>query len=353
MSDGVLITGGTGFLGMELVARLLSDDEGPDVFLLVRDRSRVDVMLASLYEEVPASAARLRPVTGDLTADGLGLSARDRTRLRGAVGRVVHCAASIRFDLPLAEARDINVMGTHRVLGLAGTLPGLERLVHVSTAYVAGRSGGVFAETDLDRGQPFRNTYEQTKWEAEALVASSGLPAAVVRPSIVVGESGSGWTPAFNVLYWPLQAFARGLVDVLPADPEGIVDVVGADHVTDVLHAAAFAPGASGTYAAVAGHAAPSVGELLDLAARLLDRPPPRIEAPHHDHDEHPSGVFAPYFDVACRFDDARTRGDLGLAAAPVQDLFRTIVAYARDTRWGRRGLSREAAARRALARAA
>ena len=39
----------------------------------------------------------------------------------------------------------------------------------------------------------------------------------VVRPSIVVGESDSGWTPAFKVIYWPLRAFARGLLAEVPA----------------------------------------------------------------------------------------------------------------------------------------
>ena len=52
------------------------------------------------------------------------------------------------------------------------------------------------------------------------------MEVAIARPSIVVGESGTGWTPAFNVLYWPLRAFARGLFDTIPARPDGRVDVV-------------------------------------------------------------------------------------------------------------------------------
>ena len=44
------------------------------------------------------------------------------------------------------------------------------------------------------------------------------MEVAIARPSIVMGESDTGWTPAFNVLYWPLRAFARGLFDQVPGE---------------------------------------------------------------------------------------------------------------------------------------
>ena len=79
-----------------------------------------------------------------------------------------------------------------RSLELARKAPALERFVHVSTAYVGGTHTGRFDEDDLDVGQGFRNTYEQSKFEAEQVVRASGLPVRVVRPSIVVGESTYG-----------------------------------------------------------------------------------------------------------------------------------------------------------------
>ena len=97
--------------------------------------------------------------------------------------------------------------------------------MHVSTAYVAGTYSGTFTEDML--GNEFRNTYEQTKCEAERVVGEvADMEVAIARPSIVMGESDTGWTPAFNVLYWPLRAFARGLFEQVPALPEGRVDVV-------------------------------------------------------------------------------------------------------------------------------
>jgi long-chain acyl-CoA synthetase len=356
MSDTILLTGGTGFLGMSLIARLLENDAGPDIVLLVRapDRAgageRVTELLARLYDEPPAAAARLRAVPADLVAPGLGLSAADRRDVIACVDRVVHCAASISFTLPLDEARAINVGGTGGVIALARELPALGRLVHVSTAYVAGRSAGRFRETDLDAGQAFRNTYEQTKAEAELLLAAAtDLPSVVVRPSIVVGESDSGWTSAFNVVYWPLQAFARGLLDEVPADPRGLVDLVPVDHVTDVVEHATFAPGTSGTLHAVSGDRALRVGELVDQASELFGRPGPRLVAPSADSDM-PGAAFAPYFDVQTTFDDRRARAAGLDPAAPPAQVLPAILRYAQATRWGRRPLTRQAVREQSLA---
>jgi nucleoside-diphosphate-sugar epimerase len=289
---------------------------------------------------------RLSAVRADLTAPGMGIAAADRRRLAADVDRVIHCAASIAFTLPLAEARAINVAGTRRVLELARELPQLERLVHVSTAYVAGRTPGLFRETDVGGGG-FRNTYERTKMEAEhALALADDLPSLVVRPSIVVGESDSGWTSAFNVLYWPLQAFARGLLDSVPADPAGVVDMVPVDYVAEIIERAAFTPGLGGRFHAVAGERAVSVAELIELVCGELGRRAPDLTPPGSLSDDHPAAVFAPYFDVDTRFDDRRAAllaGASGPAPEPASYL-PALLEYGAKARWGKRPLTREAA---------
>ena len=361
MTGAILLTGGTGFLGMELLARMLDAGDGPDVYLAVRARDEVDAearlgaVLERLYESPPASAARVHAVPADLTQPQLGISAAHRALLAASVERVIHCAASISFTLPLEEAREINVRGTRRVLDLARGLPLLERFVHLSTAYVSGRLPGVFRETDPG-GSGFRNTYEWSKMEAEIAVAmADDVPSAIVRPSIVVGESDSGWTSAFNVLYWPLQAFARGLLESVPADPHGVVDMVPVDYVAEVVERAAFTPGADGRYHAVAGASAVTVGELIVEACREFGRPHPRLVPPASLSPDDPMSAFVPYFDVATRFDDRRARGllaDGGPPAEPTEYLPR-LIEFARDARWGRRRLSREAARTPARAAAA
>lgn len=336
----ILITGATGFVGMSLVARLLERD-GPDLVLPVRARDvreaegRRAELLARLYDEPPAAVERLRVVPSDLLAPRIGLLALPGVRT------VVHCAASVSFTQSLPDARHVNVGGTANVLDLCRTLPDFEHLVHVSTAYVAGRATGEFGEDDHDVGQAFRNTYEQSKWEAEQLVARSGLPACIVRPSIVVGESTSGWTASFNVIYWPLQAMARGLIDRVPADPAGLVDLVPVDHVVDVIEHA-MAPGTRGVLHAVAGSNAATVADLNARAAAILGVDAPALDPPGSDPD-HPAAVFAPYFDVGVTFGDERTRA-AGLAAPEAHAMMPTLLDYATEARWGKRPLSRQAA---------
>ncbi len=347
----VLLTGATGFLGMEVLVRLL---ETPDteIIALVRaaDREqaarRMDSVLAQLYETPPPDAAeRITAVPGDVSAPELGLSAADRRALVGATTSIVHCAASISFALPLAEARIINTDGTRRLLSLAGELSDLRRLVHVSTAYVGGRHDGTFGEEDLDVGQAFRNSYEQSKFEAEIEVMASDLPLVIARPSIVVGDRHSGWTPAFNVIYWPLRAFARGMLDEVPANPDGVVDVVPVDYVADALVHLLKHTEATGAINLVAGRQAVTNAQLIELACRALGRPAPRINNDAAMIEE--ASAYLPYFDVATRFDDRRARNVLepaGIATDDFEAYFPAIIEYAQRARWGKTPLTRQGA---------
>ncbi|MBX5441739.1 MAG: SDR family oxidoreductase [Solirubrobacteraceae bacterium] len=358
MSNGaIVLTGATGVVGMEVLARLLERGED-DVVVLLRaadqeaaDRRLADT-LARLWDDPPRDA-RVRAVPGDVTADGLGLDAGTRRELCATADRIVHCAAAVGFDQPLNEALAINALGTQRVLELANDLERLRRVVHVSTAFVSGRFEGRFGEDDLSCGQAFRNTYEQSKHLAERLVAASGLPVVVARPSIVVGDGTSGWTPAFSALYLPLRAFARGLLDRVPADPRGIVDAVPLDYVAGAIVHLLGEPGIDGqTFHLVAGDRAARVSDVLRLAQQRFAQPEP-VYAPL----QRAAGTEAlvPYFDVRTQFDDARARRLLepaGLSAAPLDALFERLMDYAEATRWGRRPTTREAA-RRAAAGAA
>jgi thioester reductase-like protein len=328
----VLLTGATGFVGKEILDRLL--DRGRRVYALVRAEND-----AAAARRLPGPAG-LTAVAGDIERPGLGLA----PELAREVSTVLHCAASVSFDLPLADSRRVNVEGTRNVVDFAKRCPELRRLSYVSTAYVAGEPRRLFQEDQLEVGQRFRNPYERSKFEAEQMLCrrAAGLPLQVLRPSIVVGDSRTGRTTSFNVLYGPLKAFARGAIPAIPARRSSPVDIVPVDYVADRAVDLA-EDGPDGTFHLVAGRNATTVGRLLELASARLGRKPPAVLPPAaYRHLLHPwlrrkySGVrrmevYFPYFEMRVRFDDRR----LG-PAPPVESYFHRLVDFAERARWGR-----------------
>ena len=366
--QGTVLTGGTGFLGGEVLARLLERDIAP-VYVLVRARddeeanARLETLLDSVLGSAEPWSDRAIAVRGDLGQPWLGMSSRDRDWLAESADRIIHCAASVSFTMGLDEQRRINVDGTRRMIELAGHCArrgGLESFVHVSTAYVAGTHPGTFREDDLDVGQSFRNAYERTKFEAELLVRRSPeLPVQVMRPSIVVGDSRTGWTPAFNVLYGPMKAFARGAYPAIPARRSAPVDVVPVDFVADAVLALA---GRSGNaYNLTAGNRASSVGELIELGSAAASKPRPRVLPPWiYRRLIHPllvrsgsearrralrrSEVYFPYFAMRTRYDNSTARKALapaGIEAPPLASYFHRLLSFAQAADWGRRPVAR------------
>lgn len=365
----VLLTGATGFVGMELLARFLEQTDRP-VLALIRagEDGDCDERLRAVVEQIAGRADayedRVAAVCGDITHEGLGLETRDRARLASEVTDIVHAAASVAFDLGLEESRAINVEGTRRVLELAGECRNLRSLSYVSTAYVAGDHVGTFGEDQLDVGQGFRNAYEQSKFEAERLVRSHAddLPVTIFRPSIVVGDRRTGWTRSFNVLYGPMRAFERGTYAAVPARSDAPVDVVSVDYVADAILALwRRRPGDGRTYHLTAGDDAATVGELIDMTAeRFGRRAPVSLPPALYRRVVHPfavrtakasrkrmlrrSEVYFPYFDVRVRFSDRRTREALRAARVRprlLESYFDRLVDFAQHTDWGKRHVQR------------
>jgi long-chain acyl-CoA synthetase len=295
----------------------------------------------------------------DVTAPDLGLPPDLRQRLACRVSTIVHSAASVSFTMPLAQARAINVEGTRRLLEFADAARacgGLERYGHVSTAYVAGNHAGRFSECDLDVGQAFHNSYERSKFEAEQLVRSHGeLPFTIMRPSIIVGDRRSGWTSAFNVLYWPLRALARGLFTAVPAVSSAPVDVVSVDYVADAVHELCESKGGIGeTYHLTAGPNASTFGEIAQQASRYFRRPAPQV-VPPAEFATLPraaaeasaidaSSAYFPYFSIDTVFEQAATRARLepmGIRSSPLGDYLDRLLDFATLSRWGKRPIAR------------
>jgi thioester reductase-like protein len=383
LMGAVLLTGATGFVGTEVLARYLERTDR-HIYALVRapDQETADERLrsclATFFGTPDRHRDRVRAVPGDIEQEGLGLSPDARRELAAEVSDIVHAAASVSFSLPLEESRAINVAGTRRMLEFAELCRdhgGLRRFAYVSTAYVAGEHEGEFGEDDLEVGQEFRNAYEQSKFEAERLVRAHRrrLPIQIFRPSIVVGERPTGWTASFNVLYAPLKAFSRGDYVALPGSPVAPVDVVPVDYVADAIFELVNGPVADGegeTYHLVAGRRATTVGRLVELSAGYFRRRPPALLPPGvYRQLVHPlllrvssgrlrralerSEVYFPYFAMRVRYRDERARRRLeprGIRVTPVERYFHRLADFAVRARWGRAAPTRADAARASAA---
>lgn len=369
-SETILLTGVSGFLGRQVLWNLLRQNPSTQVYCLLRPEpgaaveERLQELLAPEGTSLPANAqARCHAVPGDIVDTNLLLDPATRDRLLGTVDRIIHCAATVKFDTPLPKARRINVEGTRHLLQFAEELHTrgrLRRVDHFSTAFVAGSALGTVYEDRLAPAQ-FNNSYEQTKWEAEQVVreAQSRLPITIYRPSVIVGDSKTGYTSNFRVLYWPLKVLASGLVVVVPADRKGIVDVVPIDYVVEAFEALSRTERSLGKcYHIAAGpERQSSIGELLEMGAGFFGVRDPWMIPPRISYGIvrpllysvfwgkrrallRTGELYFPYFSYRASFDTSNIRADLDGAAveAPsVKNYFRTIMQFCIDTNWGRK----------------
>lgn len=257
----VFVTGGTGFIGGAVLAELLTRHAPARVLLFARGdahRSAAERVQASLArflspDELAACACRCWVLAGDVTdmaavaddqkgvplpiapcADGEGPTLAD-------VSHVIHLAANTSFR-SVRSVRRVNILGT---LGLAHRFRrcrGLQRFLHVGTAYICGDhpSRVVFEDDAPSDRVSYAVEYTSSKAEAETLLAATApdLPMLVVRPSVVVGHTRLGCAPSGS-LFWLYRASAllRRYLQPLAAQE----DIVPVDYVASALCALLFA----------------------------------------------------------------------------------------------------------------
>jgi thioester reductase-like protein len=365
-----LITGATGFLGRQVLSRLLTRD--PRTQLLVLVRANDDAVLHARWAQVvrrlaPHHRPRVRPLRGDITRPRLGLSPEAYEGIARELDRVVHVAATTRMDLPLAEARRINVSGTASLVQVCRDVrrDGRRgRLDYVSTAYVAGDRDTIAYEDELDVGQSFRNSYERSKCEAERLCreASTEMPVVIHRPSIIVGDSATGRTDNYRAFYGLLSSLVR-FYDrgrrvltrfvPLPLAPECLLDLVPVDYVADSIATLYDRVEAEGhCYHLAAGNSAIRIADVTSLVCAHFAVAEPRYLSSStlaslrrviawcagttRRGPWRRVNVYLPYATRNPSFDTANARA-AGLTPPPVREYFTRLLAYAYDTDFGRR----------------
>ncbi len=336
----IFFTGFPGFLGSELLPRVLKRT-GDDALCLVQPKFRP---LAEERARMLGLGSRIRLVEGDLTAP---LDHVDAGDLR----EIWHLAAVYDLAVPREVGMRVNVTGTERVLDLAERAPGLERLHYVSTCYVSGRYDGVFTESDLEKGQPFNNFYEETKYLAEVAVRRrmARVPATIYRPAVVVGDSATGATQKFDgpyfVLQWLLRQPRLAVLPVVGRPSRYTFNVVPRDFVMNAIEYLSALPQAAGKTYAVADPDPLTVDETIDAIAAAAGRKVIRIpmtKGMAKGALQYVPGVYrlmripAPavdYFVHPTRYDTTNTTTDLagsGIAAPRLVDYAPRLVDFVR-----------------------
>ncbi len=283
----ILVTGFPGFLGSELVPRILRRAPQSRVVCLVQ--SKFADLAARRAEEIaseqPSFSGRIELVEGDITQPGLG--AEGLARRRSDISEIFHLAAVYDLSVRRDVGMKVNVEGTRHVLDFAERCSGLDRLQYVSTCYVSGRYAGIFRESDLEKGQEFNNFYEETKYLAEMDVRqrmAAGLPATIYRPAIVVGDSQTGETQKYDgpyyVIRWLLKQPAVAVLP-LPGDPHRArINLVPRDFVVAAIDYLAGQKKSSGQAYQLADPDPPTIDEAVQLLGKATGRIVLRVPMP-------------------------------------------------------------------------
>jgi long-chain acyl-CoA synthetase len=362
----ILVTGATGFLGVQLVHELLDSVPNARLALLIRDRPGQSGSERADSFVPPAERDRIEVYSGDVSQPNCGLQPQAWQRLSAEATRVIHCAATVRFDHSLDEARNINVEGTRRLLDFAAGARNLKSMAYVGTAYVAGERADLVKESELAVGQSYRNTYEQTKAEAEALVRSrlGSLPGVILRPSIIVGDSRTGVTSSFKMMYWPLKIYARRLWRTVPGYPDAVLDIVPVDFVAASVARLAFDPAALGStvHLCAGPRGSATIQQVARRAAEYFHAPEARYVDPKlffaairpllflslwgkKRRVLRDGRAYRDYFTMRMQFDTTNAERLLepaGLHPPPVLDYLDRLFHYCVASEWGRKPVPAE-----------
>ena len=159
------VTGGTGFIGQNLIELLLQ--RRGTVYVLVRKGS--EGKLDKLRAKAGKAASRIVPITGDLTKPYMGVRPVDRKKLKGKINHFFHLAAIYDLKADAASQEAANVEGTRHAVRLASTIEA-KRFHHCSSIAAAGLYPGIFTEEMFEEAMGLEHAYFRTKHESEGVV---------------------------------------------------------------------------------------------------------------------------------------------------------------------------------------
>ncbi|WP_103500309.1 SDR family oxidoreductase [Streptomyces sp. SM14] len=240
----VLLTGASGVVGQSLL----------------REVGEVELLAATRGPVEPGRAARV--VRCDVSLPLLGLEPPAYRALAAEVDVVVHSAGLTEWGRPDEEYVPVNIEGTRRVAEFA-ELAGAP--VHfMSTAFVAALlpgAGGTLSETNVTA------PYVRSKLLAERVLADSGVPHTVFRPTNLIGDSLTGWTSRGQIVQLISDWICRGRAPFIPVHEGNRIDVVPQDLLSKAVLRAIEGGVTSGEFWVTYGPEAMDMAQSLRICA--------------------------------------------------------------------------------------
>lgn len=332
-----LVTGANGFIGSHIVCGLLA--RGYSVHALGRstaDDAWPDRMAAALraVDDTGTLPDALHCHEFDLTSPDPRLSFLSPRNCPPGTTMLIHAAGDTKFTpADPQRQREINVQAP---VNLVKAFKGrIARMVHLSTAFVAGCRTGLVREDELNCGQDFHNCYEKSKCDAEvALVAvcrEHSVPLVIVRPSIIINDRGSGHASTITHLNALVEVINRiqehhritdGQVVSrqirVAADPESRPNLAPVDSIIPPVLQIATSPGTPGNAFHLCHPHPPSIRELVGLICDALDirgkiafdftQTIPSSPSYTEEMILRALKPYGPYLNARCEFDLTRSR---------------------------------------------
>ncbi len=269
------ITGGTGFIGRNLIDKLVL--RKGTIYVLVRSASKAKFKQL-VNDRWAQHSKRIVAVTGDLGKSFLGVTPKKREDLKGKVKHIYHLAAIYDMTAGAAEQDEANIEGTRRAVRLAESI-NAKIFHHVSSIAAAGLYPGVFREDMFDEARGLDHPYFRTKHESEKVVREEcSIPWRVYRPGIVIGHSETGEIDKIDGPYYffkMIQKMRKALPSWMPAMgiEGGRINVVPVDYIAKALDHIGHKAGLNGKCFHLTDPKPLRIGEMLNVFAQAAHAP--------------------------------------------------------------------------------
>jgi NAD(P)-dependent dehydrogenase (short-subunit alcohol dehydrogenase family) len=269
------VTGGTGFIGRNLIDQLLN--RKGTIYVLVRRGSKKKFnQLVS--ERWSGHSRRVVAISGDLTRARLGVSDADCQKLSGKIKHFFHLAAM--YDLTASDEanQSANLDGTRHAIQFAEAIKA-KCFHHTSSIAAAGLYQGTFREDMFDEATGLNHPYFRTKHDSEGLVRRNcSIPWRVYRPGIVVGHSKTGEIDKIDGPYYffkLIQKMRRMLPPWVPTLglEGGRINLVPVDFVAKAMDHIAHKPKLDGQCFHLTDPNPKRIGEMMNLFAQAANAP--------------------------------------------------------------------------------